>query len=754
MAFITEVTQIGKILEHDIYQISHWKIESLFVCKTETSEKELKMMRSYLEAESNKFYYSYTYDLSHNLQDNFCFSLEPNANIKNKYETTQFPVFRWNDFLSINFRNASQNTIKRDKWVINMIHGYYEEMIIEMYSNILSVHIISRRMVQNAGTRYNRRGLNPEGFVANFVETEQIVANLTVSSKIKPLITSYIQVRGSVPLFWYQEADFLTPKPEIKIREVDIRMVGANKHFSDMIGLYGKNIFCLNLMKSRPHKKSNKEEILSDRYKELMEKICNLDKNFECLKYCHIDLKNSIKEDQDNFFTIAFKLAEQLTKSQRCFLINGFDPECQPGEVLVQFQNGISRINCVDCLDRTNFMLNIIGEIAFNNQLKTCLQMTECQRLEINQKILQKYQLIWKNTGDTIALQYGGSKAHDQKDSNVATVVYQSAKRHLANTFSDHNKQFEISLFLGDYVPGENKIWDIKVGITYSPSPEIISKMQEGELFGVQIKDFSKKQKLKNGRKLREGVYICTADSLSKLKVSQPFKELLLKPKLFENRKNLVSELIEKKVIKGYDWANQKDCLEEVEDANKKDYNQLIEEDRKKEETSLANLNSVLTDLRGFQNNLLFSQFINMTESWKSVPLNYKDIKANFYKQAQEPSESSKDFLFDLTCNDMQKEKLINHYNIYNLADDKDDAENLDERSCDEPLASRLNSIVGTRKQSRKSLERFDREETHSEYKRRESLMMNTTPSAALTSEVRQIIQNIPNTVKNKVKTF
>lgn len=688
--------------------------------------------------------------MSHNLQDNMCFSLEQNSAIKNKYESPQFPVFRWNDFLSNNFRNASQNTIKRDKWVIKMIHGYYEEMIIEMYSNILSVHIISRRMIQNSGTRYNRRGLNPDGFVANFVETEQIVANLTISSKIKPLITSYIQVRGSVPAYWYQEADFLTPKPEIKIRDVDIRMVGANKHFSDMIGLYGKSIFCLNLMKSRPHKKSNKEEILSDRYKELMEKVCNLDKHFECLKYCHIDLKNSIKEDQDNFFTIAFKLAEQLTKSQRCFLMSGFDPECQPGEVLVQFQNGISRVNCVDCLDRTNFMLNIIGEIAFNNQLKTCLQMTDSQRLEINQKILQKYQLIWKNTGDTIALQYGGSKAHDQKDSNVAAVVYQSAKRHLANTFSDHIKQYEISVFLGDYIPGDNKIWDIKVGVTYSPSSDLINQMQGGELFGIQVKDYLKKLKISNGRKVDEGRYVCTASYLSRIKVSQPYKELLLKPKLFENRKNLVSELIEKKVIKGYDWTNQKDCLEEQDEATKKDYNHLIDEDRKKEESSLDKLNAVLEDLKGNQNNLLFSQFINMTESLKSVPQQYKDIKETFYRNVLQPSGGS-EFLFDLTGNDIQKENLINHYNIYNLEEDVRNDQVFDDRSFYDPIESRLNSINEKNKLIGRSIAI---EENQQDFKRSEILLTNNSTSATLTSEVRLIIQNIPNTVKNKVKTF
>jgi len=46
-----------------------------------------------------------------------------------------------------------------------------------------------------AGTRYNARGLDDEGNVANYVETEQIIT-------FKNYISSFFQIRGSVPLFW------------------------------------------------------------------------------------------------------------------------------------------------------------------------------------------------------------------------------------------------------------------------------------------------------------------------------------------------------------------------------------------------------------------------------------------------------------------------------------------------------------------------------------------------------------------------
>ena len=57
--------------------------------------------------------------------------------------------------------------------------------------------MISRRSNRRAGTRFFRRGADPSGDVANFVETEQLI--LTDSD-----VSSHVQIRGSIPLFWEQ----------------------------------------------------------------------------------------------------------------------------------------------------------------------------------------------------------------------------------------------------------------------------------------------------------------------------------------------------------------------------------------------------------------------------------------------------------------------------------------------------------------------------------------------------------------------
>ena len=56
--------------------------------------------------------------------------------------------------------------------------------------------------------------MNDKGRVANDVETEQIVLDEEAGT-YKGRMTSIVQMRGSIPLFWSQEASRLSPKPDI-----------------------------------------------------------------------------------------------------------------------------------------------------------------------------------------------------------------------------------------------------------------------------------------------------------------------------------------------------------------------------------------------------------------------------------------------------------------------------------------------------------------------------------------------------------
>lgn len=76
-----------------------------------------------------------------------------------------------------------------------------------------------------------------QGYVANDVETEQIVSEALTTPfhvpaphthrhlssglqhqnrKPNPRFTSFVQVRGSIPLYWSQESVNMSPKPPIE----------------------------------------------------------------------------------------------------------------------------------------------------------------------------------------------------------------------------------------------------------------------------------------------------------------------------------------------------------------------------------------------------------------------------------------------------------------------------------------------------------------------------------------------------------
>jgi phosphatidylinositol 4-phosphatase len=87
-------------------------------------------------------------------------------------------------------------------------------------SQKLQLYLISRRSRFRAGTRYFRRGIDHDGHVANFNETEQIAI---VPSRADPneaaTTLSFVQIRGSVPVFW-AEINNLQYKPDLQIMDL------------------------------------------------------------------------------------------------------------------------------------------------------------------------------------------------------------------------------------------------------------------------------------------------------------------------------------------------------------------------------------------------------------------------------------------------------------------------------------------------------------------------------------------------------
>lgn len=181
-----------------------------------------------------------------------------------------------------------------------------------------------------AGTRYNARGIDDKGNVANTCETEQITV---VYDKF---LISHTQFRGSVPVFWEQrglaEDVKLTRNPEMTKKPF-------NTHMGQIIDDYGP-VHVINLLRytTKREARITTEYVRQVYESDLKDKIKFL--NFDFHGYCGGDKYQALK-------VLIQKVDKEMLKHG--YLIENFGAKS-----VEQLQNGVFRTNCLDSLDRTN----------------------------------------------------------------------------------------------------------------------------------------------------------------------------------------------------------------------------------------------------------------------------------------------------------------------------------------------------------------------------------------------------------------
>lgn len=76
-------------------------------------------------------------------------------------------------------------------------------------------------------------------------------------------------------------------------------------------------------------------------------------------------------------------------------------------------QTGVLRTNCIDCLDRTNVAQYAYGLTALGRQLQA-LRYLDSPYIDLDNPLAKELMTIYESMGDTLALQYGGSAAHNK----------------------------------------------------------------------------------------------------------------------------------------------------------------------------------------------------------------------------------------------------------------------------------------------------------------------------------------------------
>lgn len=475
MILITKRSQVAMIGGHYVYQIDETDLVPLVAAtnsrfKTESRNAEEARFVGILNNLdlSRSFYFSYSYDITRTLQHNII--RERDALIRDlpfPYPPDHHDMFVWNDHLLKPAREALKNTFD---WCLPIIHGYIDQAALSIYGRTVHITIIARRSRIFAGARFLKRGANDQGYVANDVETEQIVADgLTTSFHspgpvlfANPGYTSYVQHRGSIPLYWSQDNTGVTPKPPIELNLVDPFYSPAALHFDDLFHRYGAPVYVLNLVKAK-ERIPRESKLL----KEFTSAINYLNQSLpEGKKIIHKawDMSRASKSrDQDVIGTLE-SIAEDVVTT------TGFFRNGDGKTVIPRLQNGVARTNCIDCLDRTNAAQFVIGKRALGYQLNA-LGVIEGTTLEYDTDATNLFTHMYHDHGDTIAVQYGGSqlvntmatyRKINQWTSNSRDMV-ESFKRYYNNSFLDGQRQEAYNLFLGNYIwaQGQPMLWDL-----------------------------------------------------------------------------------------------------------------------------------------------------------------------------------------------------------------------------------------------------------------------------------------------------
>ena len=337
----------------------------------------------------------------------------------------------------------------RDSWSSKIIQGYFARY--KEPKNGFKYCLLSRRSWQKGGTRFNSRGLNESGYVANYVETEQFVA---VFGKV----CSYLQVRGSPPLFWKQSA---VTSPAVLTKTIEFARKYYEIHF-DHLNELAECIHCVNLVS----KTKSGEVLLADSFKSLIDSSDR--KN---LSYEHIDFHQVT--DGTNFSALnEFVLKSKSFIEHNDMTILEFEIDNYPVDTkhcyVHSTQKAIVRTNCVDCLDRTNAYQTKIGFLALIlldgvNKFEP-VGFSKYELSDIDKKANDEFiwcmKNIWADNGDYISTIYTGTGATTSSTTRSGSSgllglldhKMKSIGRFYLGNFEDNSKQKAINLIIGEQV--------------------------------------------------------------------------------------------------------------------------------------------------------------------------------------------------------------------------------------------------------------------------------------------------------------
>eukprot|EP01038_Epipyxis_sp_PR26KG_P004164 gene4164-5928_t len=368
-------------------------------------------------------------------------------NSTDSLHTLADPRFFWN-------RDVIMDLIVHDcdEWIVVFMSAFIEiHMDMTLEESRFSLLFISRRSRHRQGCRFTKRGLDENGYAANFVETEQIL--FFSDGKI----TSYTQIRGSIPLKWSSPVH-MRYDPAVYIDENrSLSADLAEKHVTDIIQNYSDNSNNCNVVFINLVDNKKDQGKLGVAFKDVIDNIRSRVSPI-LLTYVWFDFHKETKQKGKwNNLSKLVTQVDELFRSQKffCKLSNG---------QVVQWQSGVIRTNCMDNLDRTNVVQSLFARRSLMLQVNkgAALDAPGASVLDTKYSNFEKtFKSVWANNADAMSLGYAGTGALKVDFTKTGKRTYKgmfndgvnSCMRYYINNFTDGIKQDSIDLLLGNYRP-------------------------------------------------------------------------------------------------------------------------------------------------------------------------------------------------------------------------------------------------------------------------------------------------------------
>ncbi|XP_076605861.1 synaptojanin-1 isoform X5 [Chaetodon auriga] len=403
LVVVTGCSSVGKVQDSEVFRVTQTDFISL---KNDPGDEDrIGEVRKVLN--SGHFYFAWS-------STGVSMDLSLNAHRRTLEDTTDNRFF-WNQSLHLHLKHYGVNC---DDWLLRLMCGGVEIRTIYAGHKQAKACIFSRLSSERAGTRFNVRGTNDDGQVANFVETEQVIF-------LDDKVSSFIQIRGSIPLFWEQPG-IQVGSHRVKLsRGFEANAPAFERHFTALRRLYGKQVI-INLLGSKEG-----EHMLSKAFQSHLK----ASEHAAAVKMVNFDYHQNVKGGKtDKLHSVLKPYLSKFIEECGFFYYSG-------DMGIVRTQGGTIRTNCLDCLDRTNSVQAFFALEMLPKQLE---EMSLTEKPQLVARFQEVFRTMWSANGDSVSKIYAGTGALDGKAKLKDGA--RSVTRTIQNNFFDSSKQEAIDI--------------------------------------------------------------------------------------------------------------------------------------------------------------------------------------------------------------------------------------------------------------------------------------------------------------------